>query len=84
MCRVTLEIPEEVLFDIHMNTQEADAYAKQVFALWLYTRNKVSIGYCAQVAKMPEDEFIRFLGSQGISIFQFEGEEELLKDVANA
>lgn len=84
MCQVMLEIPEEVLFDIHMNKQEADAYAKQVFALWLYTRNKVSIGYCAQVAGMPEDDFIRFLGSQGISIFRYDSEDEFLKDVANA
>lgn len=84
MCQITMKIPNEVLFDIHMNDREADAYAKQVFALWLYTKNKVSIGYCAEIAEMPEDAFIRFLGSQGISIFRYDGEEEFLKDVANA
>lgn len=84
MCQITMKIPNEVLLDIHMNDREANAYAKQVFALWLYTKNKVSIGYCAEIAEMPEYEFIRFLGTQGISAFRHDGEEEFLKDVANA
>lgn len=60
MCQITMKIPNEVLLDIHMNDREADAYAKQVFVLWLYTKNKVSIGYCAEIAEMLEDEFTAF------------------------
>lgn len=27
-----------------------------------YTKNGVSIGYCAQIAGMSEEEFVRYLG----------------------
>lgn len=46
--------------------------------------NNVSIGYCAQIAGMSEEEFISFLGRNQIDIYQFDSDEELLKDVANA
>ena len=39
-----------------------------------------AIGYCAEIAEMPENEFIRFLGTQGISVFRYDGEEEFLKE----
>ena len=45
-----------------------------------YTRNSVSIGYCAEIAGMTEGEFIDLLGANHISIFQFDNEEELMRD----
>ena len=53
-------------------------------ALGLYIRRKVSIGYCAQIAGMTESKFVSFLGQNNISIFRFDAQEELLKDVENA
>ena len=42
------------------------------------------MGYCAQIANMKKGDFIRFLGENGVSIFQFDSEDEFLEDVRNA
>ncbi len=84
MCSITFDVPNEVMYDTHMNKSEATAMARRTLALGLYTQNNVSIGYCAKVADMTEEEFILFLGKYNISIFQFDDEQELMRDIANA
>ena len=84
MCHVSVEIPNEVLYDTHMSTTDAAAFVKQMVALGYYTHNNVSIGYCAKIAGMTEAEFITFLGQNKVSIFNFENEAELARDFANA
>ncbi len=84
MCQIAFSIPNEVLFDTKMSDKEALDFAKKAVALQYYTQKGVSLGYCAQIAGMPKGGFIRFLGENGISIFQFDSEEELAEDVKNA
>jgi len=84
MCQVTINVPNEVLFDTHMNNAEATAFARKMVALGYYTRNNVSIGYCAEIAGLTEEEFIVLVGRNKIDIFQFEDDAELLRDIANA
>ena len=84
MQQIVVDIPNEVMVDTHMSVRDATAMAKSMLALGLYTKNNVSVGYCAQVAGMTEEEFIRFLGTFHVSIFRFDSEEELLRDIANA
>ena len=84
MCQVMVDIPNEVLYDTHMSARDAAAFVKQMVALGYYTHNNVSIGYCAKIAGMTEEEFITFLGQNKVSIFQFENEAELARDFANA
>lgn len=67
-----------------MNTAEATSFAGKMLALGLYTKANVSIGYCATVAGMTEEEFINFLGTYNISFFRFDNSDELMKDIANA
>ncbi|MBQ9210859.1 MAG: UPF0175 family protein [Clostridia bacterium] len=84
MCQVAFEIPNEVLYDTHMQTRDAIAFARKWAALGYYVNNNVSIGYCAEIADMTEEEFMLFLGQNQIDVFHFEDDEELLRDVANA
>lgn len=84
MCQVIINVPNEVLFDTHMNNAEATAFARKMVALGYYTHNNVSIGYCAEIAGLTEEEFIVLLGKNKIDIFQFEDDAELLSDIANA
>ena len=84
MCQISIQIPNEVLLDSHMNQTDASNFARQMVALGYYVRNKISIGYCAEIAGMTEEDFILFLGANHVSIFSFENERELLRDVANA
>ena len=84
MCQVMINVPNEVLYDTHMNTAEATAFARKMVALGYYTKNNVSIGYCAEIAGLTEEEFIVFLGENRIDLFQFDSDEELMRDIANA
>ena len=36
------------------------------------------------IADMSKEAFIRYLGANGVSIFQFDSKEELLEDVKKA
>lgn len=79
-----IRIPDEVLYDARVGEKEAAAFARQMAAFGYYVHNKVSIGYCAQIADMTEEEFILFLGKNHADIFRFESEDELIKDIDNA
>ena len=84
MCQVMVNVPNEVLYDTHMSTAEATAFARKMVALGYYIHNNVSIGYCAEIAGLTEEEFMIFLGQNKHDIFHFQDDEELLRDVSNA
>lgn len=84
MCRIAIDIPNEVLYDTKMNQEEANRFARQAVALGYYTQSGVSIGYCAQIAGMAEEEFIRYLGKNSISIFHYDEEKEFVEELNNA
>lgn len=84
MCQVSVEIPNEVLYDTHMSVSDAASFARHMVAMGFYTQNHISIGYCAKIAGMCEEDFILFLGQHGIGIFDRLSEEELMRDIANA
>ena len=84
MCSIAIKIPDEVLYDTKMTEAEANSFAKKATALMLYSQNHISIGYCAQIAGMTEEDFIKHLGTNGISIFSFDDEAEFLEELDNA
>lgn len=84
MCQVTFNVPGEVLFDTHMSTADATEFARKMLALGYYTKYNISIGYCAEIAGLTEEEFILFLGQNDINVFQFDNDDELLRDAENA
>lgn len=84
MCQIAINIPEAVLYDTHMSKEEANKFARRAVALGYYSQSGISIGYCAQIADMTEEDFIKYLGENDISIFQFEDKEEFLEELENA
>lgn len=58
-------------------------FVKKSIVMMLYTQNYISIGYSAQTAGMTEEEFIKYLSSNGVSIFNFDDEEEFLEEMNN-
>lgn len=84
MCNLAIKIPDEVLYDTKMNVDETTQFVRQMTALGYYTKRKVSIGYCSRIAGMTETEFLQFLGDNQVSVFRFEDDEELLRDIENA
>ena len=83
MCQLDINIPEEVLYDTKMSRDEARNYIKRLVALDFYSRNGVSIGYCAQIADMPEEDFIKLLSENRISIFNYSNESEFIEELNN-
>ena len=83
MCQVAINILNEVLFDTKMSQEEANQFARRAVALGYYTQNGVSIGYCAQIAGLSEEEFISCLGRNHVSIFRFDDKEEFLEELKN-
>ena len=84
MCTVDVPIPNEVLYDKGISMQEAQSLARRMTALGLYVGNNLSLGYCFQVAGMPEAEFMRFMGTFGVSVFRFDDLSEIEEDYLNA
>lgn len=84
MCNIAVKIPDEVLYDTKMTKDEANIFVQQSVALMMYLKNHVSIGYCAQIAGMTEEDFIKYLGSNNVSIFSFDDEDEFLEEMNNA
>lgn len=84
MCQIAFSIPDEVLFDTKMNREQASQFARRAVALGYYTQSGISIGYCSQIAGMTEEEFIKYLGQNHISIFRFDGKEDFLEELENA
>lgn len=69
MCTVAVTIPDAVLHDTNMTVADAQSFARRMTAVGLYRQNNVSLGYCAQIADMSKADFIAYLGTQGVSIF---------------
>ena len=84
MCQISIKIPDAVLYDTHMSADEAAEFARRTVAMGYYTQNNVSIDYCAQIAGMTEEDFIKYLGQNQISIFQFGSKKEFMEELTNA
>lgn len=84
MCQVAVKIPDAVLFDTHMTAEQTDSFVKQTLALHYYIKCHISLGYCAEIAEMTKEDFIKFLGKNGISIFNYENKDELMEELSNA
>ena len=66
------------------DSSETDASVRRETALNLYVQNKASLGYCAQVARMSKERFIRYLGEHKISIIHYDDEDEFSEELNNA
>ena len=84
MCQIAVSIPDEVLYDMRMDKEEAADFARKAVALNLYRQKGVSIGYCAKIAGMYEEDFIRYLSQNSVSVFHFDDRSEFLEEMNNA
>lgn len=84
MCEFAVQIPEEVLYDTHMTESQSESLVKKIIAMHYYLHFHVSLGYCAQIANTTEEDFIKYLGENQVSIFQFDNKQEFLDELKNA
>ena len=62
-------VPEEVLLSLREDRDKFAVQMKRWSALKLFENHKLSIGQSACLAEMNEEDFIKFLGQNRISIF---------------
>ncbi len=84
MCRIAIDIPNEVLYDTRMDVSKAESFARRAVALCYYVQSGVSLGYCAKIAGMSKQAFIRYLSENDVSIFRFDSEQDFLEELENA
>ena len=84
MCQVAIDIPDAVMYDTHMTQEETRRFVRRAVALVYYSKNGVSIGYCAQIAGMTEEDFIAYLGENHVSIFKYDDKTEFMEELNNA
>ena len=66
---INVSVPEEILLSLREETDDFAAQMKRWAALKFYENHKLSIGQASGLADMHEEEFIRFLSQNRISIF---------------
>lgn len=81
---INLIVPNEVLLTLRESGSKLALDMKRWASLKLYSDRKLSIGQSAELAEMNEEDFIKYLGENSISIFDFENIEEIKEDLLNA
>jgi len=59
MSIVKINVPGEVIFSLYDSESEFADYVKLTVAKDLYKNRKVMLTYCAEIAEMSEQEFVR-------------------------
>ena len=78
-----IELPEEILLSLHVDENEIIQEMKRTLAVKYFKERKLSIGQSAELAEMTEEDFIKHLGSQNISIFNIDDLDELKKELGS-
>jgi len=84
MTDLNISIPSEIFLALRENEGQFASNMKRFTALNLFQNRKLSIGQCAELADMTEEDFIYFLGENKVSIFEYLDESSLLEELANA
>ena len=81
---INISIPSEILLTLRESDAELALDMKRWTALKLFDEKRLSIGQCAELAEMNEEDFIKFLGTNKVSIFPYHSYKELGEDLNNA
>lgn len=79
-----IELPEEIILSLRLDEDEVIKEMKRTLAVKYFKEGKLSIGQSSELAEMTEEDFIKHLGSQNISIFNIDDLDELKRDLENA
>lgn len=82
--KLDITVPEEILLTLREENFQLAIDMKKFAAIKLFQDKKLSIGQSALLADMTEEDFIKYLGSNGISIFSFKNAGDLSEDLKNA
>lgn len=81
---INISVPSEILLTLRKNDKQLALDMKRYTAIKFYQDKRLSVGQCAELAEMTEEDFIKFLGENRISIFDFSNQSSLKEDLKNA
>ncbi len=84
MKNINISIPNEILLSLRESDNELGLNMKRWAALKLFEEKRLSIGQSAELAEMSEEDFIRYLSSNKVSVFPYRSYNELAEDMNNA
>ncbi|MCL1858816.1 MAG: UPF0175 family protein [Oscillospiraceae bacterium] len=84
MTNLNISVPSEIFLVLRENENQFADDMKKYTALNLYKKHKLSIGQCAELANMTEEDFIYFLSENKVSIFEYLDESVLREELSNA
>jgi len=79
-----INIPESIVLSLREPVEKIGLEMKRALALRYYSERRLSLGQCSELAEMNEKSFIAYLSRHGVSMFNFDSEEELMEDIYNA
>jgi len=77
---VNLSVPSEIFLVLRESENQFVANMKKFTALFLFQNKKLSIGQCAELAEMTEEDFIYFLSENNVSIFEYHDDSSLREE----
>ena len=80
---ISVSVPSEIFLSLRESENQFAANMKKFTALTLFQNNKLSIGQCAALANMTEEDFIYYLSENKVSIFEYLDESVLREELAN-
>lgn len=81
---INISIPNEILLTLRESNNELALNMKRWSALKLFEEKRLSIGQSAELAEMTEEDFIKYLSSNKVSVFPYRNANELIEDINNA
>ena len=83
MSQVAIEIPEEILFQLGADDQQARAELRMLAAVKLFELGRLSAGAAAELAGIPKPLFLQKLSNYGTFSFDLT-DDEVAHDLRNA
>jgi predicted HTH domain antitoxin len=83
MSQVAFEIPEEILFQLGTDDQQARAELRMLAAVKLFELGRLSAGAAAELAGIPKPLFLQKLSNYGTFSFDLT-DDEVAHDLRNA
>lgn len=78
---LNVSVPSELFLVLRETENQFILYMKKYTALNLFQSRKLSIGQCAELADMSEEDFVYFLSENKVSIFDYHDEATLREEL---
>ena len=78
---INVSVPREIILTLRETNEEFTLVMKRYTAMKLFQDGRLSIGQSAEFAEMTEEEFIKLLGKNKISIFDYHDLKSLKEDM---